>query len=73
VYPVWSAVIPDKVNGGVIAPDHRVGIISEIPGESQDVSIEKPLPPSRQAHAVPAHLDRRSFSLVLSALFTIID
>src|SRR5262249_3308835 len=37
---VWFSLILDKVDGGVVAPDNRVRVVSEIPSESQGISIE---------------------------------
>src|SRR6266566_9253034 len=38
---VRFSLVLDKMNGGVVAPDNRVSVVSEIPCESQGISIER--------------------------------
>ena len=37
----WTPIIANEVDCGVVAPDHGVGVITEIPGKTQDITIER--------------------------------
>ena len=38
---LWTALIANEVDCGVVPPDDRIGVVTEVAGKAQDITIER--------------------------------